>query len=251
MGAKFLIIFRNEVFKEPLLVAKQVREKLEGEIVIYIPENLKGTLENLLKDLKLINVKVQISEEKPKKTIENEKPYLIILPRKRVAPIVHAFKKYWSEKLIEDLEKYNFLLVEEGFTELKKALLYIDRDVASEKYIKTAYQFLKDLEIEFEIITVFDERYFTLLIKKEHPEMEAKQLLGKMFEDYINAVREKVKKALNLEKVEILPIKGEVHKALPYYVKTHNYDLLVISHAYDTKDELIENSETSVAVFEN
>jgi len=54
-----------------------------------------------------------------------------------------------------------------------------------------------------------------------------------------------------LENVEILPLKGEVGKTLPYFAKKHGYDLLIISHAYDTKDELIENSETSVGVFKN
>jgi len=250
MDGKFLIILRKDIFKEPLLVAKQIQEKLDGEFVVYVTEDLKQQAEKLVKETGL-RTTLSISDEALEDVIEKEKPFLVILPRKRMSPIMHAFKKYWSESLVESFSSYNFLLVEEGFPEIKRALLYVDRDTAGENYIKNAYLFLKKLNVEFEFVTVFDERYYTLLIKKEHPEQEARQILGNMFEDYINAVREKIKKVLNLEKVEILPIKGEVHKALPYYVKVHKYDLLVISHVYDTKEELIENSETSVAVFEN
>jgi len=250
MGKKFLIIFRKEVFEEPLLVAKQIQEKTGGEVVIYTPEELKENLEKLKGDLKL-KAEIFTSDEAPEEIIEKEKPFLVILPRKRIAPLIHAFKKYWSEKLIEDSEKYNFLLVEQGFSEIKRVLLYVDRDKASERYIKTIYEFFKTLEVDFEFTTVFDERYFALLIKKEHPEMEAKQILEEMVEEYIKAVRKKLKETLHLEKVDIVPLKGEIQKALPFYAKLHRYDLLVISHAYDTKEELIENSETSVAVFEN
>jgi len=134
---------------------------------------------------------------------------------------------------------------------LKKALLYVDRDNCSENYIRNAYKFLTSLGIDFKFTTIFDENYFEFLLKKEHPEMEAKEILGGMFEDYIAAVREKIKKALNLEQVEILPLKGEERKSLPYFAKLHNYDLLVISQAIQDRDEVIQNSETSLAIFEN
>jgi flagellar biosynthesis component FlhA len=135
--------------------------------------------------------------------------------------------------------------------QIKKVLFYVDRDSASEDYIKTVYQFFTRWGVDFEFTTVFNDRYFELLIKKEHPEQEAKEILGKMFEDYVTAVREKIKKTLGLERVEILPLKGEPRKTLPYFAKTHGYDLVVLSHAYEDKNEIIENSETSVAVFKN
>ena len=251
MGKKLLLIFRNKVYPELLTVAKELVSKLEAQLKVYLFES--GGIENLERLLKEEGITAEVlkGEGDITEILSSENPYLVLMPKPKISPLVHAFKKPWSESIAENNEGYNFLLVQEGFSEIKKVLLYVDRDNASDEYIRETYQFLKTWGVEFEFTTIFDERYFALLIKKEHPEEEAKELLGRMFEDYIQAVRERIKKVLNLNEVEILPLKGEVGKTLPFFAKRHGYDLIVISHAYDAKNELIENSETCVAVFKN
>ena len=250
MEKKIVLLFREKIYSEVLEMAKELVERLKAKAEIYL-FNLEEE-DKLRKELARLGFKAEVKQgEEIEEILQKEKPYLVLLPKPEISPIVHAFKKPWSEKIAEDYEGYNFLLVQEGIFKVKKALLYVDRDSSSENYIKESYNFLKTWGVDFEFATVFDERYFAFLIKKEHPEGEARELLGKMFEDYINAVRERIKRVLKLQEVEILPLKGEVGKTLPYFAKRHGYDLVVISHAYDTKDELIENSETCVAVFKN
>ena len=246
MGQNLLILFRERIYPEPLKVGRDIADKTGMELKVFAPgleEEVKRYLQGPVQFLKGV--------EEPEEAVEREYPFLAILPRPRIAPIIHAFKKPWSEKLAQRDERHNYLLVQEGTEQIKKVLFYVGRDGASEDYIKTVYQFLTRWGVAFEFTTVFNDRYFELLIKKEHPEQEAKEILGKMFEDYVKAVREKIKKTLGLERVEILPLKGEPRKTLPYFAKTHGYDLVVLSHAYEDKNEIIENSETSVAVFKN
>ena len=243
-----LILFKEKVFNEVLSVASGIALKFQLKVKLYAQDVPNEELENISQKW---NFEVIKSSEDFETILEKENPFLALLPRPKVSPIVHAFVKPWSEKLVESTDRWNFLLVEQGMEKIEKVLLYVDRDKTSDNYLRFAYEFLKKWGVNFEFVTVFDERYFELLIKKEHPEQEAKELLGRMFEDYISAVRERIKKVLQLEKVEILPLKGEVRKTLPYFAKVHKYDLLVISHAYEDKNELIENSETSIAVFKN
>lgn len=248
MEKNLLILFKEKVFNEVLSVASDIASKFQLKVKLYAQDVPNEELENISQKW---NFEVIKSSEDFETILEKENPFLALLPRPKVSPIVHAFVKPWSEKLVESTDRWNFLLVEQGMEKIEKVLLYVDRDKTSDNYLRFAYEFLKKWGVNFEFVTVFDERYFELLIKKEHPEQEAKELLGRMFEDYISAVRERIKKVLQLEKVEILPLKGEVRKTLPYFAKVHKYDLLVISHAYEDKNELIENSETSIAVFKN
>jgi hypothetical protein len=245
---KLLILFKDKIFKEPIEVGKFIVDRLKVDWKIYCSKCGEEERKKLNELLGESEVPVEFGGDM-EEILEKERPFLTVIPKPDVSPLIHAFRKPWSEKLVEDNEEYNFLLVKEGNPSIDKVLLYVDRDSSSEDYIRNTYQFLTKLGVEFKFTTVFDERYFILLLKKEHPEQEAKELLRKMFEDYINQVREKIEKTLGLEKVEILLLKGEVGKTLPYFAKKHGYNLLVISHAYDTKKELVENSETSVAVF--
>jgi len=246
MERNLLILFEEKIFPETLKVAVDIATKTGMTLKIFAPKLEEEVKKHLSGKAQFLSY-----EGDPEEVIEKENPFLVVLPRPKIAPIVHAFKKPWSEKIAEGDDKHNYLLVQEGAKEIRKVLFYVDRDISSESYVRTVYEFLTQWGVNFEFTTVFDERYFELLIKKEHPEQEAKELLGKMFEDYTKAVREKLKKILGLEKTEILPLKGEVRKTLPYFAKTHGYDLLVLSHAYEDKNELIENSETSVAIFKN
>ena len=253
MADKLLILFKEEIFPPLLAQGKLIAEKLRLEPLIYCTGCGEQILNSLKEELQKLNFQAEVesTDLDPEEVLEKEKPYLTLLPKFELNPIAHAFKKPWSEKLAIELEKFNLLLLRVDSPKIQKALLYVDRDNSSDNYIRNAYKFLTALGVEFKFTTIFDERYYELLIKKEHPELEAKEILGRMFEDYINAVREKIKKALNLEHVEILPLKGEERKSLPYFAKLHNYDLLVISHAHNDKDEIVQNSETSLAIFEN
>ncbi|HIP98363.1 MAG TPA: universal stress protein [Aquifex aeolicus] len=246
MGQNLLILFKERIFRETLDVGMDLAAKTGMKVKIFAPKLEEEVKKHLSGKAELFSY-----EGDPKEIIERENPFLVVLPRPKIAPIVHAFKKPWSEKIAEGDDKHNYLLVQEGAKEIKKVLFYVDRDLSSENYIRTVYGLLTQWGVDFKFTTVFDERYFELLIKKEHPEEEAKELLRRMFEDYVKAVRERLKKILGLEKIEILSLKGEVRKTLPYFAKTHGYDLLVLSHAYEDKNELIENSETSVAIFKN
>jgi len=248
-----LILFKEKFFPSLLEVAKHISNRLGLEAVVYCLQCEESKLSELKEVLEGLNfaARLELSDLDPEEVLEQERPYLTLLPKFEINPIAHTFKKPWSEKLAIDVENGNLLLLRSENSRLKNALLYVDRDNCSENYIRNAYNFLTALGVEFKFTTIFDERYYEFLIKKEHPETEAKEILGGMFEDYIAAVREKIKKALNLEQVEILPLKGEERKSLPYFAKFHNYDLLVISQAIQDRDEVIQNSETSLAIFEN
>ena len=244
-----LILFKDRVFPEVLKVGIEIVQRTGWELEVFAKELPEEEVEKYLPagvDIPIITGGGDFVE-----VLDRENPYIALLPRPKVSPFVHIFKKPWSEKLVESTDRWNFMLLQEGQEEIKKALLYVDRDIASEKYIRETYNFLTRWGVEFQFVTVFDERYYEVYIKKEHPEQEARELLGEMFEDYIEAVRRKIKEALGLEKVEIIPLKGEVRKTLPYFAKRHRYDLLVFPHAHPDKVELVENSETSVAVFKN
>jgi hypothetical protein len=247
---KLLVLLKGKVCREPIEVGEFIAKRLGADWKIYCLKCKAEELNRLKEISKELKVSIETAD-KLEEILKKENPFLTILQKPNVSPIVHAFKKPWSEKVVEKCNEYNFLIVKEGNPSINKVLFYVDRDTASENYIKTVYEFLTKLGVEFKFTTVFDERYFIVLLQKEHPEQEARELLGKMFEDYINQVREKIEKILGLKKVEILPLKGEVGKTLPYFAKKHGYNLLVISHAFETKNELIENSETSVALFKN
>lgn len=244
-----LILFKEKVFPEVLSVASDIASKLHFRVKVFAsdipPEELEKSLPQG-ENFELIRERGDFGD-----ILEREEPFLTLLPRPKVAPLLHAFRKPWSERLVESTDRWNFLLVQQGTARIERALLYVDRDTASDDYIRTAYEFLVAWGVEVNFTTVFDERYYELLIKKEHPEMEAKEILGRMFEEYIEGVRNRIKEALRLERVEIIPLRGVAGKALPFFAKKHRYDLLVISHAYEDKEKLIENSETSVAVFTN
>ncbi|NPB05600.1 MAG: hypothetical protein GXO08_04380 [Aquificae bacterium] len=253
MAKKLLVLLKDRVFPEVLREAKRISDRLGFAVEVYCLRCGGDRVRELLEVLNSLQLTTEVkgSDRPPKEVLVEERPYLTLLPKPRLNPLAHAFKKPWSEKLAEEVDEFNLYLVEEGLDEPRRALLYADRDRSSEAYLREAYRFLSALGVEFKFVTVFDERYYELLIKKEHPEVEAKEILGRMFTDYVNAVREKVKRALGLERVELIPLKGEEGRTLPYFARTHGFDLLAVSHAVESKEEIVENSETHLLLFKN
>jgi len=228
-------------------VASDIASKIPAEVKIFIKDVPKEELNALSTEGR--EFQIFPTDEDFEKILERENPYLTLLPRPKVDPLLHTFKKPWSESLVESTDRWNFLLVQQETEKISKALLYADRDKTTETYLRSAYEFLTAWGIEFHFVTVFDEEHFEILLKKEHPEQEAKELLGHLLEEYIAAVRNRIEKVLQLEKVELITLKGAVGRELPLFAKKHRFDLVVFPHNLDQKEELVENSQTSLAAF--
>lgn len=250
---KVVAIFKRKFFENLVPLLGELKIKLPAEVKIYFVDFSSKEIEKAKEFLKRFSLEknIVLTGEDIEDILKKENPYLVVLPRPKMNPLLHAFKKAWSEKEVEETSDYNFLLIDEGTTEIKKALVYVDTENTSENYIREVYNFLTRLKIEFKFFTVFDEHYYEFLIKKDHPETEARQILGQMFEDYVHEVMEKIKKALSLEHVEVISTKGELRKALPFFAAYHRFDIFFISHSLEDKDAIVENAQTSVGIFKN
>lgn len=247
MEGVLLILFKDKVFPNLLSLGREIAERLSLKVSVFASEVPKGELEGILEPFKGFEI---VSEDGDfLEVIERVDPYLVLLPRPRISPLVHAFKKPWSEALVEETDRWNFLLVWEDAERIERVLVYTDRENCREGYLNEVYQFLTEWGVEFKFVTVFDEEAVDILIEREYPEEEAKEILGKIFEDYISSVRNCIKENLGLEEVDLIPLKGDTVRSLDFFAVRHKWDLVILPHGVENKADFAESLQTSIGLF--
>ncbi|NPA12833.1 MAG: universal stress protein [Aquificae bacterium] len=247
------IIFyqKEEINFNNLNLVCQLAEKLQKKLTVFVEAVPEEDIQKTEEKLKNCNAETEIKVGFELDVVEREKPDLLVITQEKISPLEHVFKITSSERIAKKIDEVNLIMLQEDANQLKKVLINIDRETATTFFIQTAYTFAKKLEVEFDFITCFHETFIEYRLRKTHPEEEAKQLVAELFKEHIEDVEEKIKKALNLPKVKLLVIKGDPKKEIPYFARVKNYDLLIINHNIEERVSYIENSEKSIAIFQD
>jgi len=238
-----------------LKVVKKIAQKLDKKLLlllINVPEEEKQKVLVFLQDTGIdYEIKNQMEFESAKEEIKREKPDLLVLTQEKISPLEHIFRITSSEKFVKEFEDINILMLLEDVDDIKKVLINVDKETSSSFYIKSTYLFVKKLGVEFDFITSFYESFYEYRLKKTHPDEEAKQLVLDLFKEHVEIVKRKLAESLEGEKVELIVIKGDPKKEIPYFARRKKYDLLIINEDIDDRESYIENSETSVGIFKD
>ena len=238
-----------------LHIVKNIASKLQKKLILLFvdtPQEEKEKAISLISSNGInFEVKNQIEEALIKEEINKEKPDLLILTREKISPLEHIFKTPETEKFIDSIKNIDILLLQDDATKLEKILINIDKETSTPSYIKSTYEFAKKLEVQFDFVTSFYESYYEVSLIKTHPEEEAKQIVKDLFKEHVETVKDKIARALGKEKIELIVIKGDPKKEVPYYARRKEYDLLIINENIEDKDSYIENSEMSVGIFKD
>ena len=251
------IIFyqKGKVNFNNLEIVKKITSKLQKKLILLfvdIPQEEKEKALSIVSSNGIdFELKNQIEEDFIKEEIKKEKPDLLILTREKLSPLEHIFKTPETEKFIHSIKNIDIILLQEDASKLEKVLINVDKETATPFYIKSTHLFVSKLGVDFHFITSFYEAFYELSLMKTHPEEEAKQIVADLFKEHIEIVREKMVKALGKEKAELIIVKGDPKKEIPYYARKKEYDLLIINQNIENKDSYIENSEMSVGIFKD
>ncbi len=252
---KIIFLQKGKINFNNLQVASFISHRLKKKLILFlieIPENQKEKAKDQLFSLDIdFEIRNQIEYGEAKDEIKSEKPDLLIMTREKISPFEHIFKLTSSEKFIKGFEYINILLLQEDCKKIEKILINIDRDTSTLYYIKSAFSFAKKLGVDFQMITSFCEIFYENRLKKTHPDEEAKKLVSDIFKEHIDAVKRKIAESIGGENVELIVVKGDPKKEIPYYARKNLYDLLIINEDIEEKDSYIENSEMSVGIFKD
>ncbi|NPA53613.1 MAG: hypothetical protein GXO21_02985 [Aquificae bacterium] len=234
-------------------LAKDIAQKLGNGLYIVLVSFDKEEEEKIRKEVSKVcpNNKINSfsSFGEAKTFLEDFKPTLVMLSQEKINPLLHIFKHTDAEKFIKGLNNFNILLLWEEAEKAEKILINIDYETATEKYIQIAYSFTSKVAKEFSFIYSFYESFYEHMLMKTHADEEAKQLVAEMFKEHILEVKNLLKRALGGEDLPLLVIKGDPKKEVPYYSRTHGYDILIINHSIENKESYIENTENSIGIF--
>ncbi|WP_457642965.1 hypothetical protein [Persephonella sp.] len=236
-------------------VVKDITRKLNKRLVLLlvdIPEEEKKKAEEQLRAENIdFELKNQLEFGEAKEHIKGEKPDLLVLTQEKISPLEHIFKLTSSEKLVKSFENIDILMLLEDTDRIEKVLINVDKETSTPYYISATYLFVKKLGVQFDYITSFYESFYEYRLRKTHPDEEAKQLVMELFKEHLEIVKRKIAEGLKGEKVELVVIKGDPKKEVPYYARRRGYDLLIVNENIENKESYIENSETSVGIFKD
>ncbi|NPA17519.1 hypothetical protein [Persephonella sp.] len=252
---KVIFFQKNHVNFNNLKVVRTIAEKLNKKLVLLlidVPDDEKSEVSRFLSDSNIeFELKNQLEFDEAKEHIKQEKPDLLVVTQEKVSPLEHIFRITSSEKLVKSFENIDILMLLEDADSINKVLINVDKETSTPFYIKSAHLFVKKLGVEFDFITSFYESFYEYRLRKTHPDEEAKQLVLDLFKEHVEIVKRKIAEGLEGEKVELVVIKGDPKKEIPYYARRRGYDLLIINEDIDDKESYIENSETSVGIFKD
>ncbi len=252
---KIIFLQKEKINFNNLKVVSFITKKLQKKLILLlidIPENQKEKVKDQLFSLDIeFEIRNQIEFSEAKDEIKTEKPDLLIVTREKISPFEHIFKITSSERFIKGFENIDIILLQEDCDKLEKILINVDKETSTLYYIKSAYIFAKKLGVDFHMITSFYEVFYENRLRKTHPDEEARQLVAQLFKEHLDIVKEKIAKALEGEKVELIVAKGDPKKEVPYYARKHHYNLLIINEDIEEKESYIENSEMSVGIFKD
>ncbi len=234
-------------------LAKEIAKKLGNGLYIVLvgfdeeeEKKIKEEVEKVCPNNK-INSFSSFGEAKT--FLEDFKPSLVMVSQEKIDPLVHVFKLTEAEKFIKGLNEFNILLLWEEAETADKVLINVDYETSTEKYIQIAYDFATKVSKEFTFIYSFYESFYEYRLMKTHADEEAKKLVAEMYKEHVSTVKSLIKRALNREDLPLLVIKGDPKKEVPYYSRTHKYDILLINQSIESKESYIENTENSIGIF--
>ncbi len=234
-------------------LAKDIAKALGNGLYIVLvgfSEEKKEKVDKQLKDAGFsYDIKLFETTGEAKAFLEEMKPDLVIISQEKVDPFIHIFKITDAEKFVKKLNEYNLLLLWEDTEKIEKILINMDYETATEEYVKISFEFASKVAKEFEFIYSFFESFYEYRLRKTHPDEEAKQLLTQMFEEHVGKIKDVMKKAIGDNPVKLRVIKGDPKKEVPYFSRTHKYDLLIINAHIEDRESYIENTENSVGIF--
>jgi len=252
---KVIFLQQDELNFNNLDIAVFISQKLQKKLVLYlvdIPQEQKEKATHILSSKNVdFEIKNQLEFDEATEEIETEKPDLLILTQEKISPLEHIFRISTSEKLIKKLENLDIVMLKEDEKSIDKILINIDKESSTPYYIKSTYLFADKLGVDFELVTSFYESFYENRLRKTHPDEEAKQLVAELFKEHVDTVKRKIAEALKGDEAELIVIKGDPKKEIPYYARTHGYNLLIINENIKDRESYIENSETSVGIFKD
>ena len=252
---KIIFLQKDHLNLNNLKAVKDIAHKLDKKLIILlidIPEEEKEKVKEILSESKIhYEIKNQLEYDEAKEEIKSEKPDLLVITQEKVSPLEHIFRTTSSEKLIKGFENIDILMLLEDVSSINKILINVDKETSTSFYIYSSYLFASKLNVEFDFITSFYESFYEYRLRKTHPDEEAKQLVADLFKEHLEVVRRKIADGLKGARAELLIIKGDPKKEIPYYARKKGYDLLIINENISDKESYIENSETSVAIFKD
>lgn len=256
MPVNEIIFYQEEkVSFNNLKVAKYIAEKLGKKLILLLVDIPEEDKEKIVKELSTNNIDFEIRNQiKPpevKEKITEEKPDLLILTREKISLLKHIFKGSPSEKFVLSLENVDILLLQEDVEKIEKILINVDKETSTPFFISQSFEFANKISSDVKFITSFHESYYEISLQKTHPEDEAKKIVLELFNEHISIIKEKIAKALKGKKTELIIVKGDPKKEVPYYARRNGYDLLIINENIGNKESYIENSEMSVGIFKD
>jgi len=252
---KIIFYQKEKVNFKNLKIVKTITKKLERKLILLLIEVPQQEIEKVELFLEGEGIQFEIKDRIEagllKEEIRKEKPDLFVLTQEKISPLEHIFRITSSEKMVKELENVNVLLLWEDAEEINKVLINVDKETATPFYIKSTFLFVKKLGVKFDFITSFYESFYEFRLRKTHPDEEAKQILLQLFEEHVETVKRKIAESLKGEKAELVVIKGDPKKEIPYFARRKGYDLLIINEHIEDRDSYIENSQNSVGIFKD
>ncbi|ACO04902.1 MAG TPA: hypothetical protein DEP48_05770 [Persephonella sp.] len=234
-------------------ILKDLAKKLDEEVVILVSDLDNIPKDSIERDLinEGINYKIEVksSLDEGIEFVKSYSPDLLVLTKEKIDPLEHIFHHTYCEKILEEFESTNILALQEDTDTLKNGLIYVSKDHSTVDFIKSSKYFADRVLENYKFIYSFYEDFYEKRLVKTHTEGEAKQIIAEMFREHVDTVRSLIAKAVGEEKTELLVIKGDPKKEIPYYARKNNYDLLIFNRGVEDINSFIENSETSIGIF--
>ncbi len=251
---KRIVYFQYKKFNSNnFLILKEIAKKLDEELIILICSIDTFPKEDIEKELinHGINYRIEIKSDFDEgiNFVKNYSPDLLVLTKERIDPLEHIFHHTYCEKILVEFKNTNILALQEDKKTLKNGLIYVSKDNSTVDFIKSSKYFADRILEDYRFIYSFYEDFYEKRLIKTHTEGEAKQIIAEMFREHVDTVRSLIAKAVGEEKTELLVIKGDPKKEIPYYARKNNYDLLIFNRGVEDIDSFIENSETSIGIF--
>ncbi|WP_457621884.1 hypothetical protein [Persephonella sp.] len=249
-----IVYFQYKQFnKNNFSVLKKIAKKLDEELIVLMCDVESFPREDIEKELTSegINFKIEIAQDLNEgiNFVKNYSPDLLVLTKEKIDPLEHIFHHTYCEKILEEFENTNIIALQEDKDTMKTGLIYVSKDNSTEDFIRSSKYFADRILEDYKFIYSFYEDFYEKRLVKTHTEGEAKQIIAEMFREHVETVRSIIARAVGEEKTELLVIKGDPKKEIPYYARKNNYDLLIFNRGVEDINSFIENSETSIGIF--
>ncbi|WP_456401246.1 hypothetical protein [Persephonella sp.] len=250
-----IVFFQYKKFNENNFnILKKIAKSITDELVVLISQidNLqKDRIEKELIETGINSFKIEEkgSFDESIRFIKDYNPDLLVLTKEKIDPLEHIFHHTYCEKILEEFKNINIVALQEDKDSFESGLIYVSKDRATTDFLRRSKEFADSLLSNYKFIYSFYEDFYEKRLVKTHTVSEAKEIIAEMFKEHVEQVRTILAKSFGSEQVELLVIKGDPKKEIPYYARKHNYDILIFNRGVEDIDSFIENSETSIGIF--